>query len=205
MPASKYSHVLALLRDALALKQTELAKMADCSVATVQSVELGRLKLSNALAARIGAATGVDLDWLRANDLNQPVPPIRALTVQNEVIDHFRELFDFTRTHVRGSERETLILYIAWELNRLKSAPALPELTPEEERRFEELDRKLATIPDLTPEEERQQEELDRKWEEEQAAKATRKSQKKKLPAPVSEKALTLKAPKARHRSRQSA
>jgi hypothetical protein len=36
------------------------------------------------LAGRISAATGVDLDWLRANDLNRPFPPVRTLATRNK-------------------------------------------------------------------------------------------------------------------------
>jgi transcriptional regulator with XRE-family HTH domain len=185
MPASKRSHVLALLRAKLNLKQTELARLANCSVATIQPVELGRLELSESLAGRISAVTGADLDWLRANDLKRPLPPIRALTLTSELINRFKELFRYARLTVKGSERESLALYIAWELNRLKSAPAkLPELTPEEERELEE---------------------LDREWEQEQAAKATPKPLKDRASvSPVSGKALALPAPKARRRNRRS-
>jgi transcriptional regulator with XRE-family HTH domain len=186
MPASKRSHVLALLRDALCLKQIELAELANCSLATIQAVELGRLALSESLAGRISAATGANLDWLRANDLKRPLPPIRTLTTRNELIDYFKELFQYARLTTEGSERASLALYIAWELNRLKSAPR--------------------TLPELTPEEERELEELDRKWAEGEAAKATRETLKNERPSvPPSGKALPLPLAKTRRRSRQSA
>src|SRR5258708_3228597 len=122
MPASKRSHVLAILRANLDLKQSELAQLVGCSLPTIQSIELNRLALSPSLAARISTATGADLDWLRANDLRRPLPPIRALTVQNKLIQAFTNLFAHARLIPERSERETLALYIGWELNRLKSA-----------------------------------------------------------------------------------
>src|SRR5260221_11279604 len=75
MPASKYAHVLAVLRKNLSLNQSELAKMVRCSVSTIQSIELNRLQLSKSLAAEIILRTGADLDWLLANDLDTPMRP----------------------------------------------------------------------------------------------------------------------------------
>src|SRR6516165_10387001 len=75
MPASKLCHVLSVLRKNLALRQTQLAKMVGCSVATITSVEVGRLKLSESLAKRIAAATGCDEQWLLAGDASVPMPP----------------------------------------------------------------------------------------------------------------------------------
>lgn len=179
MPASKHLHVLALVRTSLNLKQSELAELAHCSRATVQSIELNRLALSESLAARISAATGVDLDWLRANDLSRPVPPIRALIVQNKLIEPFRKLFAHARLTVHGSERDALALYIAWELNRLKSP-----------------------YPKPTPDEERQIEEIERQWEKESANQSPL-NPKAKQKASVSEKMLAL-PPKAPRRTRRS-
>jgi DNA-binding XRE family transcriptional regulator len=75
MPASKLSHVLSVLRKNLALRQTQLAKMVGCSVATITSIEVGRLKFSESLAKRIAAATGCDEQWLLAGDASVPMPP----------------------------------------------------------------------------------------------------------------------------------
>jgi transcriptional regulator with XRE-family HTH domain len=56
----------------LGLGQKEMAELAGCSKATVQSVELGKLKLSDDLAARIAAATGISLGWLLKGNLKAP-------------------------------------------------------------------------------------------------------------------------------------
>lgn len=73
MPApSKNQHVLASLRRCLRLGQKELAHFAGCSRSAIQRIELGKLPFSPGLAARIGAQTGVDLDWLMAGDYRKP-------------------------------------------------------------------------------------------------------------------------------------
>jgi transcriptional regulator with XRE-family HTH domain len=135
MPASKQAHVLAVLRKNLSLKQPELAELVGCSASTIQAIELNRLSLSPGLAGRISAATGVDLDWLQANDLNRPFPAVRTLATQNKLISQlikgFKDLFAVASLTPKGPDRDTLTLYIAWELSRLKSGP--PELTVEEE------------------------------------------------------------------------
>src|ERR1700738_1645722 len=119
MPASKQAHVLAVLRKNLSLKQPELAKLVGCSAATIQAIELNKLSLSPGLAGRISAATGVDLDWLQANDLNRPLPSGRTLATQNkrisELIAQFKRLFAVASSIPRGPERDTLTLYIGWE------------------------------------------------------------------------------------------
>jgi hypothetical protein len=46
--------------------------MVDCAPVTVQSVELGKLRLSERLARRIALHTGADLDWLLAGDYKAP-------------------------------------------------------------------------------------------------------------------------------------
>jgi transcriptional regulator with XRE-family HTH domain len=139
MPASKQAHVLAVLRKNLSLKQPELAELVGCSASTIQAIELNRLSLSPGLAGRISAATGVDLDWLQANDLNRPFPAVQTLATQNkrtsQLIREFKKLFAAASMTPSGPERDTLTLYIAWELSQLKSGP--PQLTAEEEIELE--------------------------------------------------------------------
>jgi len=79
MSASKFQHNLARLRKHLGLSQFDVAKLAGCSKATIQSVELCRLELSRPLAAKLQGALGVPLDWLLLNDLTSPIPePLRV-------------------------------------------------------------------------------------------------------------------------------
>lgn len=73
MRNSPQRHNLARLRLFLWLGQKELADLAGCSRYTIRSVELSLLKLSEELARRISAATGVHFRWLIENDLNAPI------------------------------------------------------------------------------------------------------------------------------------
>jgi transcriptional regulator with XRE-family HTH domain len=72
MKRSPLRHNLARLRLFLKLGQKELADLVGCTSHTIQSVELGRLPLSEDLARRISAATGIHLRWLMENDLETP-------------------------------------------------------------------------------------------------------------------------------------
>jgi transcriptional regulator with XRE-family HTH domain len=73
MRKSPKRHNLARLRLFLKLTQEQMAKLAACSRRAVQSVELGQLTLSEGLARRVTAATGVHLRWLLENDLRAPI------------------------------------------------------------------------------------------------------------------------------------
>jgi transcriptional regulator with XRE-family HTH domain len=78
MPVSVKRHNLARLRKELEITQTELARLLRCSSATIRAVEIGKLPLSESLAERIAAATGVDPIWLRRNDLAAAMPPRKS-------------------------------------------------------------------------------------------------------------------------------
>jgi transcriptional regulator with XRE-family HTH domain len=66
--AGSQRHVLRWVRERLGLTQFDVARMTGTSQPTIQSVELGRLKLSERLAYKLGARLGVDPKWLLAND-----------------------------------------------------------------------------------------------------------------------------------------
>jgi transcriptional regulator with XRE-family HTH domain len=68
MRPSKLRHPLAVLRQIIGLGQKEMAELIECSVATIQSVELKRMTLSEELAQRIADATSVDISCLMAGD-----------------------------------------------------------------------------------------------------------------------------------------
>jgi transcriptional regulator with XRE-family HTH domain len=72
MRKSAQKHALAVLRLQLGLGQKELAELVECSRPTIQSIELGRLPLSDKLADRISRETGVSIAWLKKNDLRKP-------------------------------------------------------------------------------------------------------------------------------------
>ena len=75
MRPSLRRHVLVLLREELGLNQKDFADYVGCSESVLQAVERGpdRLKLSDALAEKIFVATGIDPEWLLANDFSKPM------------------------------------------------------------------------------------------------------------------------------------
>jgi transcriptional regulator with XRE-family HTH domain len=56
------------LRITLGLSQKEMSSLAGCTRHTIESLEMGRLKLSTSLGFKFAQATGVDYGWLMAND-----------------------------------------------------------------------------------------------------------------------------------------
>jgi transcriptional regulator with XRE-family HTH domain len=61
---SKRSTTVAVLRQDLGLSVEEFAKLIDKSVATINSLETGRLNLSEETAFKIQQQTGVEMEWL---------------------------------------------------------------------------------------------------------------------------------------------
>jgi transcriptional regulator with XRE-family HTH domain len=80
MPASVQRHTLARLRQEMRLTQSDLAAMIMRSPATIKAVEIGKLALSENLAALISEVTGADKNWLLENDLTAPVPALKRLS-----------------------------------------------------------------------------------------------------------------------------
>ena len=72
MRNSPLRHPLAVLRTTLGLTQREMADLVQRARVTVQAVELGKLPLSEGLAARIAEETGVDVGWLLDGDPAKP-------------------------------------------------------------------------------------------------------------------------------------
>lgn len=72
MRPSPQRHTLAVLRTLIGFTQKEMAQILDCSVPTVQAVELGKLKLSMDLAQRVHFQTSISTEWLLADDVSQP-------------------------------------------------------------------------------------------------------------------------------------
>jgi transcriptional regulator with XRE-family HTH domain len=70
----KSHHVVAWVREALGLKQSELASLIGISRNTLQSIELGRLPLSERIAYRLSEQTGIRAKWLLDNELGD-LPP----------------------------------------------------------------------------------------------------------------------------------
>jgi transcriptional regulator with XRE-family HTH domain len=131
------------MRETLALTQEDLAQMIGKSVAAIQSIETGRLKLSKSLAAKISNATGADYSWLLRNDLSAPMPPrpffsedIESYGLQRYVntvcllIDVFSRLFAVARRLGKTGASEQLELSIATELAALKKADKEKDARP---------------------------------------------------------------------------
>src|SRR5215831_21391495 len=74
MRTSSKRTTAAVLRSIIGIKDWEMAKLLDCSISTIYSVESGRLKLSEALGTRMFHETGISLNWLLAG--NPEAPPI---------------------------------------------------------------------------------------------------------------------------------
>jgi transcriptional regulator with XRE-family HTH domain len=81
-------HNVARLRLFLGKSQREMADIAGCSFDTIQSVELGRLALSEDLARRISAATDVHLHWLLDNDLEADIVETRGHPYTHSVFEN---------------------------------------------------------------------------------------------------------------------
>lgn len=123
MRPSVCRHVLAFLRKELGLNQSDFAELTGNSTPTIQAVELGRLKLSEAVAMKIFAATGADPVWMRANDLS--AAHIHRRTGKPYTKAHFEEAQ--ARLHApsprdRAAMDEELISAAAWQWSVLSSA-----------------------------------------------------------------------------------
>ena len=61
------------LRITLGLTQKEMSSLARCTRHSVESLEVGRLRLSTTMGYKFAEATGVDYGWLMANDETLPM------------------------------------------------------------------------------------------------------------------------------------
>jgi len=87
MKRSPLRHNLARLRTHLNLTQKEMADLVGCSARAIQSVELQTLPLSESLARRISAETGVHLRWLLENYLKAPAIKADDLETRTMIAD----------------------------------------------------------------------------------------------------------------------
>ena len=77
MRRSPLLHPVAVLRTTIGLTQKQLGDFVNRAARTIQSIELGKLPLTEELALRIAEATGVDEAWLFAG--NPHTPPIKGI------------------------------------------------------------------------------------------------------------------------------
>jgi DNA-binding XRE family transcriptional regulator len=89
MRVSPLRHPLAVLRNILGLNQKEMGDIASCSSHTIQAVELKNLELSEDLALRINAATGISVGWLLAGDPSAP-----PMTDDSPAVPFTKETFE---------------------------------------------------------------------------------------------------------------
>ncbi len=81
MRRSPLLHPVAVLRTTIGLTQKELGALVNRAARTIQSIELGKLALSEELAQRLAEATGIEAGWLLEG--NPDTPPRKGLTADN--------------------------------------------------------------------------------------------------------------------------
>jgi len=108
MPASSKRSCLAIVRSVAEITQKDLAEMIDCAPVTVQSVELGKLRLSQKLAKRIELQTGVSLEWLLHNDYTVP-PTCRMEPGQ----PYTKRIYQMTRAEITDPRTDPADFIIA--------------------------------------------------------------------------------------------
>jgi transcriptional regulator with XRE-family HTH domain len=109
---SALRHTVAVLRSIAGLTQKELAAHIDRSRRSVQAVELGQVGLTTELAQKISDETGIELDWLLANDPAKPAP---ARTGGN----YTRKTFLAWQRKIGKSDRKILASTLAEENDKL--------------------------------------------------------------------------------------
>lgn len=73
MRASSKKTPAAVLRSIIGIKVPEMAELLQCSTATIQSIESGRLKVTDMMAFKMYDHTGVSIQWLQGGDAKRPI------------------------------------------------------------------------------------------------------------------------------------
>src|SRR5687767_12494679 len=73
MRLSLLKHPLAVLRITLKLTQKEMADICEVSWSTIQAIEHGILRMSEAVAERLSIKADVSIDWLLKGDPEAPM------------------------------------------------------------------------------------------------------------------------------------
>lgn len=111
MRRSPQRHPLAVLRTLIGLTQKEMAAILECSVPTVQAVELGKLPLSSKLGNRISFETGVSLDWLMKGDVKAPIVNLRGQPYAQKAYEIRRAELSRPRVAISDSIHVHMVLY----------------------------------------------------------------------------------------------
>jgi transcriptional regulator with XRE-family HTH domain len=101
MRPSPLAHPLAVLRTTIGLTQNQMGALVNRAARTIQSIELGKLPLTEKLALRLAEATGVDEAWLFAGD--PQAPPRKGLTLLQAGRGHgvyTREDYEYHRAYL---------------------------------------------------------------------------------------------------------
>lgn len=69
-------HVIATLRKIIGLQQKEFGALIERSLPTIQAIEYGKLRLTEAVAEEISRQTGAHVGWLLRND--PALPPVNS-------------------------------------------------------------------------------------------------------------------------------
>ena len=93
MAKSQQKTKVAQLRAAIDVSAEEFAKMVGKTAHTIGSLESGRLKLSEGLAARINIETSVDMGWLLDPSVGGPPVDEDGLAITKEHFERYRALF----------------------------------------------------------------------------------------------------------------
>jgi transcriptional regulator with XRE-family HTH domain len=137
MRPSLKKHVLAVLREVIGFKQPMMAELLGCSLSSIQSIEVGRLPLSEKMAQRVALETGVAIEWLLKNNIKEPpVCPLKQFTrfrrpFTKEYFEHWRAekerpkngSSDLEMSHFCTAiemARVAAILQAAWEQGRFE-------------------------------------------------------------------------------------
>ena len=108
-PLPARPHVLRWVREQLGLTQKQVGEMIGASYSTVQSIELGRLTLSERYAYRLQQSLRVPAKWLIANDWER-LPDSRALRETFE--NSWRYGFDQSYPDLLVSRLQILRTYV---------------------------------------------------------------------------------------------
>lgn len=103
MRVSPRSHTLAVLRILVGLTQKEMAAALECSAPTIQAIELGKLKMSDRLAELCSLKTGISLNWLLKNDVNQPPVDIMGRKYTKSTFEDYQAHAGFQQDQFGGA------------------------------------------------------------------------------------------------------
>jgi len=165
MRTSSKKTTVAVLRSIIGIKDLEMAELLKCSPATIHSLELGRLRLSEAMAIKIFHETGISYEWLvEGNPKKRPRDATgrpytkasfefaQATKVRRDCVSDFSFVTDFLglairlRSFLAEANRRKGFCIAYYKVERFLSAVA--KEYAEQESRTAVTDRGLSLIKD---------------------------------------------------------